>query len=106
MEEYFKNLGYIGPIAEYDRNTAYWYKKMPETTRHQVVVRKWQLFDKPNYEVEATFETYDGIWATIKFYGLNEEDLKVNLNKLELRLKQSLVSMGANPHHYRRNGQD
>lgn len=107
IDEYLKRWDYIGPIAE-TGNTVYWYKKMPNTMRHQIIVRQWKLLDNSNfsYEIEMTYETKGDIWATVKFYGLNEETLKVNLRKLALRLQQSLVGMGANPQHYRYDGQD
>lgn len=106
MEKYFKDLGFIGPVVENDRDTVYWYRKIAGTNHHQLIVRQWMLFGKPSFEVETTYETSGEIWATTKFYGLNEETIKVNLNKLEDRLKQSIVGMGGNPQHYQYDGED
>lgn len=111
MNNYFKELGFKGPIQEAD-HTRYWYRKVPDTNHHQIIVREWDMHKLglwsygSSYEVEMTYETADGIWANTKYYGLNEVDLKANLSKLEERLSRSVVSMGGNPDHYRTDGED
>lgn len=112
VELFLKEQGYSDPVPDpiYRPEATIWYKRVSGTVKHQVEVKQWKSLN-PNkfefsYEVEMTYETKHGVWANTKFYGLSEEDLLKLLPQLELRLKHSLVFMGANPVHYRYDGQD
>lgn len=103
--------GYQGPVNDAYGKKVYWHRTIPGVKRHQYIVYEWTLptFNggfSPMFEVEMTYETKGGIWAQLKFYSLNETDLKQHLNDLEGRLKETIVRMGGNPEHYRLDGEN
>lgn len=109
VREYLKKQGYLNSHADpIHREALVHYKRMPDTQKHQLEVVEWPELSMMGrrYDVTMTFETEHECWATIKFYGLTAELLVARLSKLEARLKQSMVYMGANPMHYRFDGQD
>lgn len=113
VEKYLQEQGYLAKHADpIHREATVHYKKMPGTHKHQLEVVEWpsyvmhNLKYAPSFEVTMTYETQFGAWATTKFYGLNAEKLVEVLPRLEYALKQSMVYMGANPMHYRFDGQD
>lgn len=110
---YLTEKGYLNHHPDpINREAMVYYKKMPGTKKHQLEVKEWPPFNvgnvqkKHSYDVEMTYETEFGIWATTKFYGLDADELKNMLPTLEDRLAKSLVCMGANPMHYRYDGED
>lgn len=111
LQAYLKARGYGEPIPDpINREVLVYYKKMQNTDKHQIEVNEWHTFNlhgrqsNPSYEVMMTYETEFGVWATTKFYGLDAEQLINMLPVLEERLAKSLVCMGANPMHYRWDG--
>ena len=111
IDSFLKKQGYgerqPDPIYAKD-GVVYFYRRVPGTDGHQFIVRMWPPITKDNYvvhsvetfEVEMTYETRGQIWATTKYYGLSENDLRKHLSRLESCLKQSLLYMDANPLHY------
>lgn len=114
VDDFMKERGFTGPVQDSIRpEVTYWYKKVPETEHHQVIVKMWpplqtptHQHSMPSFEVEMTYETHNEIWANTKFYGLSYTELCANLTRLEACLKQSLFYMDANPLHYRYDGKD
>lgn len=108
-----KGYGEETPDAIYRADgVTYWYRKAPGTDRQQFIVRKWpaiktpvHIQSMPIYEVEMTYETRNGIWATTKFYGLSYTQLCANLDRLESSLREAIGSMGGNPQHYQFDGE-
>lgn len=109
IDKFLTEQGYQNAVVE-SAEARYWYKRLAGTDRHQVVVREWKLPYRHgvyfSYEVEITFETDLGIWATNKFYSVGVDDLQKTLIQLESRLGESILKMGANPTHYRFDGED
>lgn len=95
---------YTGPIKDPIYNEVrYWYKKAPNAGTHQLIVKEWnhpRLSGPSSYEVEMVYETYGEFWANTKFYSLSFQDLVHYLGKLEGRLVESRLSMGASPTSY------
>lgn len=110
IDEFLKAAGYGEQVKDpvYGKDgVVYWYKKVPETVHHQVVVRMWPAVGQvaePTFDVEMTYETRNEIWAQTRFYGLAEEDLVEELHRLEGCMKQALLYMDANPIHYQFKG--
>lgn len=111
-EIYLKEKEFTGPVPDgiYPDEAIYWYRKVPGTERHQFIVKRWSFprmnNGRPSYEVEMTYETELGIWATTKFYGISEDELLNVLPDLESRLKNALPAMRANLMHYQFDGKD
>jgi len=106
--DWLNEKGYIGPVTDlFQQHTVYFHKKVPHTY-HQWEVSELK-FNFPNvsrchgFEVKMTYETFDHTWAQIKFYSINEEDLKKNLDSYEKRLVAAIVPMGGNPLDYQAN---
>lgn len=111
IKAYLKENGYLNSHPNpVHRDVIVHYKKMPLTIKHQLEVEEWpsSLMGRgPSFVVTMTYETqFGGAWATTKFYGLNGEQLIKTLYRLEVALKESMVYMGANPQHYRIDGED
>lgn len=85
-------------------------KAVPDTKRHQIIVKEWDLNHHGHtffsYEVEMVFETKNETWASIKFYSLGETEMLTQLSDLEERLYAAAISMGANSDHYRYDGEN
>jgi hypothetical protein len=104
VHDFLKERGYKGPVEDsFKDQTVYFYRKVPDTT-HQWVVYDHSLTykntDHHGYSIEMTYETYDGIWANTKFYGLTEEQLRDKIEELEHGLYESVSIMGGNREDY------
>jgi hypothetical protein len=100
MNEYLMSLGYSSEFKGHLGESRYWCKKIK---KHQIVVSEW-LCAGTNYAVAITWEGEDKIWAKNEFYGLDEDQLKKHLSRMENDLYCSALTMGANPENYRYEG--
>lgn len=111
VELYLKERGYTEPTPDpiYREEALCSYKKWP-ATKHQICVKRWSFAKmnngRPAFDVEMNYETELGIWATVKFYGIAEDELLNVLPDLESRLMKTVAPMRANPSHYRYDGED
>lgn len=101
---------YFGADSVRGKDVTYACKSVPNTERHQVIVKEWDLDVHGNkflsYEVEMVFETKNETWSSIKFYSLGEQEMLTQLPELEERLYAAALAMGANSEHYRYDGKN
>lgn len=100
LNTFLKKLGFSDrqrdPVYGH-HNVFYWYRSARGA---QIVVRMWPATDfkyhemKPSFEVETTFESEDGPWMTIKYYGISFEELKEKLVQLGAKLLKARRTVG------------
>lgn len=106
VHDFLKERGYTGPVKDSFNDTTYFHKKVPNTNHHQWVVREWRI-QIPNgalyhrFNVEMSYETFDGTWVESKFYSLNGDDLIKKLPHLEDRIYAAVEAMGGDTYTYR-----